>query len=77
MSNRNFAGKTITMTMQKQAFQDLRKDFKKQGCDVKKVGQGHYEFRHHKTEKLLLVGLVGNHNYLVTCVEGLFSVKPK
>lgn len=73
----SFAGKTTSFVMAKKEFQNLRRDFKKQGCEVVKVSEGMYEFRHPKNDKLLLVALNGSSNYLIRCVEGLFSVEPK
>ena len=73
----SFAGKTTSFVMGKKEFQNLRRDFKKQGFEVAKVSGGMYELRHAKNDKLLLVALNGSQNYLIRCVEGLFSVKPK
>lgn len=73
----SFAGATESGVMEKKFFQQLRRDFKKQGFPVEKVAEGRYECRHPKNDKLLLVALNGRNNYLVRSVKGLYSVQEK
>jgi hypothetical protein len=74
---RSFLNKTTSFLMAKKPFQNLRRDFKKQGFTIDKADNGMYELRDKKTDKLLLCAANGYNGYLIRCVEGLFSVNEK
>ena len=59
-----------SIVMAKSDFQKLRKDFKSQGFNVKKIAGG-YELHHGET--LLLKAMAGARGYLVRHVDNLFA----
>jgi hypothetical protein len=74
---RSFLNKTTSFLMGKKPFQNLRRDFKKQGFTIDMADNGMYELRDKKTDKLLLCAANGYNGYLIRCVENLFSVNEK
>ncbi len=67
-----FAEETTSSIWTKKNFQEMRKDFKAQGFDIKKTADGNgYELK--IGDLLLLKAMNGSSGYLVTHVKTLFA----